>query len=148
MSWFSSCSNCGGLFNGGNCPSCSIVGSGNEFFHGPNPLPYDNTSDFSYQPPQHHVDTYSCELCANDSHYGYDSPPWRRRGVSGWWQRLLPWWQQVAAATGVGDGAAVVNGSGLMMVTGAWPESGKKRRGAGCVAAAVGGGRDGGWRVT
>nr|GEY21837.1 hypothetical protein [Tanacetum cinerariifolium] len=70
------CSNCGGLFNGGNYPSCSIVGSGNEFVHDLNPLPYYNTLDFSYQPPQHHVDTYSCELCGNDSHYGYDCPPW------------------------------------------------------------------------
>nr|GEW75035.1 hypothetical protein [Tanacetum cinerariifolium] len=64
------CSNYGGLFNGGNCPSCSIVGYKNEFVHDPNPLPYDNTLEFSYQPPQHHVDTYSCELCGNDSHYG------------------------------------------------------------------------------
>nr|GEZ36192.1 hypothetical protein [Tanacetum cinerariifolium] len=53
------CLNCGGLFNGRNYPSCSIVGYGNEFDHDPNPLPYDNTPDFSYQPPQHHVDTYS-----------------------------------------------------------------------------------------
>nr|GEU30671.1 hypothetical protein [Tanacetum cinerariifolium] len=52
MSWFSSCSNCGGVFNGGNYPSCSIVGSRNEFVH--DPLPFDNTPDFSYQPPQHH----------------------------------------------------------------------------------------------
>nr|GEW04920.1 hypothetical protein [Tanacetum cinerariifolium] len=38
-----SCSYCGGLFNGGNCPSCSIVGAGNEFVHDPNPIPYDIT---------------------------------------------------------------------------------------------------------
>nr|GEV29626.1 hypothetical protein [Tanacetum cinerariifolium] len=63
------CSNCGGLFNTRNCLSCSIVGSENEFVHDPNPLPYDNTTDFSFQPPQHHVDTYLCELCGNDSHY-------------------------------------------------------------------------------
>ncbi|GKA75482.1 hypothetical protein Tco_0781860 [Tanacetum coccineum] len=70
-----SCSHCGGLFNGGNCPSCSIVGAGNEFVHDPNPFPYNNTPDFYDQPPQHHVETYSCELCGNDSHYGYDCPP-------------------------------------------------------------------------
>nr|GEZ33182.1 hypothetical protein [Tanacetum cinerariifolium] len=29
--------------------------------------------------------------------------------------------------SGVGDGAAVVNGSRVMMVTGAWPESSKKK---------------------
>nr|GEY74135.1 hypothetical protein [Tanacetum cinerariifolium] len=87
MSWFSrcswcgdpfndaNCSYCGGLFNNGNCPSCSIVGAGNEFVHNPNPLPYDNTPYFYDQPPQYHVETYSCELCGNDSHYGYDCPP-------------------------------------------------------------------------
>ncbi|GJU25655.1 hypothetical protein Tco_1164276 [Tanacetum coccineum] len=40
-----SCSYCGGPFNGGNYPSCSIVGAGNEFVHDPNPFPYDNTHD-------------------------------------------------------------------------------------------------------
>nr|GEW09724.1 hypothetical protein [Tanacetum cinerariifolium] len=70
-----SCSYCGGPFNDGNCPSCSIVGAENEFVHDPNPFPYDNTPDFYDQPPQHHVKTYSCELCGNDSHYGYDCPP-------------------------------------------------------------------------
>nr|GEX41045.1 putative reverse transcriptase domain-containing protein [Tanacetum cinerariifolium] len=49
-----SCSYCGGLFNGGNYSSCSIVGAGNEFVHDPNPFPYDNTPDFYDQPPQHH----------------------------------------------------------------------------------------------
>nr|GEU69186.1 hypothetical protein [Tanacetum cinerariifolium] len=66
-----SCSYCGGPFNGGNCPSCSIVEARNEFVHDPNPFPYDNTPDSYNQPPQHHVETYSCELCGNDSHYGY-----------------------------------------------------------------------------
>ncbi|GJS85747.1 hypothetical protein Tco_0752288 [Tanacetum coccineum] len=70
-----SCSYYGGPFNGGNYPSCSIVGAGNEFVHDPNPFPYDNTPDFYDQPPQHHVETYSCELCGNDSHYVYDCPP-------------------------------------------------------------------------
>nr|GFC23150.1 hypothetical protein [Tanacetum cinerariifolium] len=54
------------------------------------------------------------------------------------WLRLQPCWQQVVAAAGVGDGAAVVNGSGVMIVTGAWPESSKRRGGAGCVGS-------GGW---
>ncbi|GKB44712.1 hypothetical protein Tco_0889654 [Tanacetum coccineum] len=75
MSWFSRCSWCGGPFNGGNCPSCSIVGAGNEFVHDPNPFPYDNTPDFYDQPPQPQYETYLCELCGNDSHFGYDCPP-------------------------------------------------------------------------
>nr|GFA48990.1 hypothetical protein [Tanacetum cinerariifolium] len=49
-----------------------VIGAENEFVHDPNPFPYDNTPDFYDQPPQHHVETYSCELCGNDSHYGYD----------------------------------------------------------------------------
>ncbi|GJU98261.1 hypothetical protein Tco_1327532 [Tanacetum coccineum] len=69
------CSWCGGPFNGGNCPSCSIVGAGNEFVHDPNPFPYDNTPDFYDQPPQPQYETYLCELCGNDSHFGYDCPP-------------------------------------------------------------------------
>nr|GEU76878.1 hypothetical protein [Tanacetum cinerariifolium] len=40
----------------------------------------------------------------------------------------------------------VAGGSKVRVVTSAWPESGK-RGGAGCVAAAVGGGSDGGWGV-
>ncbi|GKF30194.1 hypothetical protein Tco_0096536, partial [Tanacetum coccineum] len=67
-----SCSYCGGPFNDGNYPSCSIVGAGNEFVHDPNPFPYNNTPEFYDQPPQHHVETYSCELCGNDSYYDYD----------------------------------------------------------------------------
>ncbi|GJX94473.1 hypothetical protein Tco_0349059 [Tanacetum coccineum] len=69
------CSWCGGPFNGGNCPSCSIVGAGNEFVHDPNPFPYDNTPHFYDQHPQPQYETYSCELCGNYSHSGYDCPP-------------------------------------------------------------------------
>nr|GEZ29184.1 hypothetical protein [Tanacetum cinerariifolium] len=70
-----SCSYCGGPFNSGNCSSCSILGAENEFVHDLNPFPYDNTPGIYDQPPQHHVETYSYELCENDSHYGYDCPP-------------------------------------------------------------------------
>ncbi|GJS30337.1 hypothetical protein Tco_0490957 [Tanacetum coccineum] len=49
--------------------------AGNEFAHDPNPFPYDNTPDFYDQPPHPQYETYSCELCGNDSHYGYDCPP-------------------------------------------------------------------------
>ncbi|GJR17506.1 hypothetical protein Tco_0966033 [Tanacetum coccineum] len=69
------CSWCGGPFNGGNCPSCSSVGSGNEFVYDPNPYSYNETPNFFNQPPQPQYETYSCELCGNDSHYGFDCPP-------------------------------------------------------------------------
>ncbi|GJV30871.1 hypothetical protein Tco_1391271 [Tanacetum coccineum] len=53
----------------------SIVGAGNEFVYDPNPFPYDNTPDFYDQPPQPQYESYLCELCGNDSHFGYDCPP-------------------------------------------------------------------------
>ncbi|GJR23507.1 hypothetical protein Tco_0972034 [Tanacetum coccineum] len=34
----------------------------------------DNSPNFSYPPPQPQIETYSCELCGSDSHYGYDCP--------------------------------------------------------------------------
>ncbi|GJU10480.1 hypothetical protein Tco_1132876 [Tanacetum coccineum] len=72
------CSCCGGPFNGENCPSCSSVGSGNEFVYDPNPYSYNETPNFFNQPPHYspsQPQTYSCELCGNDAHYGYDCPP-------------------------------------------------------------------------
>ncbi|GJQ93805.1 hypothetical protein Tco_0004944 [Tanacetum coccineum] len=69
------CSWCGGPFNGGNCPGRRSVGSGNEFVYDPNPYSYNETPNFFNQPPQPQYETYSCELCGNDSHYGFDCPP-------------------------------------------------------------------------
>ncbi|GJV93243.1 hypothetical protein Tco_1541056 [Tanacetum coccineum] len=61
-----------GPFNGGNCPSCSSVGSGNEFVYDPNPYSYNETPNFFNQPPQYQYETYSCEFCGGNSHPGYD----------------------------------------------------------------------------
>ncbi|GJY38822.1 hypothetical protein Tco_0425186 [Tanacetum coccineum] len=73
MSWFLRCSWCGGPFNGGNCRRCTNVSFGDEFVRNHDPISYDETPDFSY--PLLQPQTYSCELCGNDSHYGYDCPP-------------------------------------------------------------------------
>nr|GFA63881.1 hypothetical protein [Tanacetum cinerariifolium] len=66
------CSWCGGPFNGGNCPGCSSVGSGNEFVYDPNPYSYNETPNFFIQPQQHQYDTYSCDLCGDSPQYGFD----------------------------------------------------------------------------
>ncbi|GKB14318.1 hypothetical protein Tco_0848241 [Tanacetum coccineum] len=66
------CLCCGGPFNGGNCPSCSSVGSGNEFVYDPNPYSYNETPNFFNQPPQHQYEIYSCEFCGGNSHPGFD----------------------------------------------------------------------------
>ncbi|GJY04333.1 putative reverse transcriptase domain-containing protein [Tanacetum coccineum] len=49
------------------------VSFGDKFVRNPDPISYDETPDFSYPPPQ--PQTYSCELCGNDPHYGFDCPP-------------------------------------------------------------------------
>ncbi|GKC44012.1 ribonuclease H-like domain-containing protein [Tanacetum coccineum] len=59
-------------FNGGNCRRYTNVSFGDEFIRNPDPISYDETPDFSYPPLQ--PQTYSCELCGNDSHYGFDCP--------------------------------------------------------------------------
>ncbi|GJW49852.1 hypothetical protein Tco_0091203 [Tanacetum coccineum] len=66
------CSWCGGTFSGGKCHGCSSVGSGNEFVYDPNPYSYNETPNFFNQPPQHQYETYSCELCGDSPHYGFD----------------------------------------------------------------------------
>ncbi|GKC39484.1 hypothetical protein Tco_1051868 [Tanacetum coccineum] len=50
-------------------------GDGDSFAYDPNPNSFNNPpNDFTY-PPQPQYESYSCELCGNDSHYGYDCPP-------------------------------------------------------------------------
>ncbi|GJT01496.1 hypothetical protein Tco_0822665 [Tanacetum coccineum] len=55
-------------------PTCNYEAE-NSFAYDPNPNSFDNSPKFSYQPPQPQFETYLCELCGNDSHYGYDCPP-------------------------------------------------------------------------
>ncbi|GJX41339.1 hypothetical protein Tco_0256329 [Tanacetum coccineum] len=75
MSWFSGCSWCGGPFNGGKYRHCTNVSFGDKFVRNPDPISYDETPNFSYPPPQPQYKIYSCELCGNNSHYGFDCPP-------------------------------------------------------------------------
>ncbi|GKE25971.1 hypothetical protein Tco_1441355 [Tanacetum coccineum] len=66
------CSWSGSPFNGGNCQGCSSVGSKNEFVYDLNPYSYNEIPNFFNQPPQHQYETYSCELCGDSPHYGFD----------------------------------------------------------------------------
>ncbi|GJY20372.1 hypothetical protein Tco_0392938 [Tanacetum coccineum] len=52
-----------------------VLGDGDSFAYDPNPNSFNNPpNDFTY-PPQPQYESYSCELCGNDSYYGYDCPP-------------------------------------------------------------------------
>ncbi|GJX40309.1 hypothetical protein Tco_0255299 [Tanacetum coccineum] len=68
------CEWCGNNLKDGFCSFCNSR-AGNSFIYDSNPNSFDNPPDFSYHPPQPQYETYSCELCGNDAHYGYDCPP-------------------------------------------------------------------------
>ncbi|GJS15626.1 hypothetical protein Tco_0410098 [Tanacetum coccineum] len=68
-----SCGWCGNKLDNGFCSYCASE-VGNSFTYDPNPNSFDNSPNFSYLPPQPQFETYSCELCGNDFHYGYDCP--------------------------------------------------------------------------
>ncbi|GJR54789.1 hypothetical protein Tco_1405310 [Tanacetum coccineum] len=48
---------------------------GDSFAFDPDPNSFNDSPNFSDYPPQPQYQTYSCELCGNDAHYGYDCPP-------------------------------------------------------------------------
>ncbi|GKC41830.1 hypothetical protein Tco_1059552 [Tanacetum coccineum] len=68
------CCGCEGPLNGGFCSFCASR-AGNSFAYDPNPNSFDDSQNLSDYPPQPQYQTYSCELCGNDAHYGYDCPP-------------------------------------------------------------------------
>ncbi|GJY53123.1 hypothetical protein Tco_0444787 [Tanacetum coccineum] len=55
---------------------CSVCyfGDGDSFTYDPNPNSFNDSPKFSDYPPQLQYEPYSCELCGNDSHHGYDCP--------------------------------------------------------------------------
>ncbi|GJR55620.1 hypothetical protein Tco_1406141 [Tanacetum coccineum] len=69
-----SCGWCGNKLNDGFCSYCAPKAE-NSFAYDPNPNSFDNSPNFSYLPPQPQFETYLCELCGNNAHYGYDCPP-------------------------------------------------------------------------
>nr|GEX70952.1 hypothetical protein [Tanacetum cinerariifolium]GEX72154.1 hypothetical protein [Tanacetum cinerariifolium] len=69
------CCKCEDPLRGVFCWFCASI-SEIPFNNDPNPISFDdsqNISDYSSQPQ---YETYLCELCGNDLHYGYDCPPW------------------------------------------------------------------------
>ncbi|GKC28882.1 hypothetical protein Tco_1036176 [Tanacetum coccineum] len=91
MSTFVRCVGCGEPLYGHPCRWCTCERCGNDlrdgycflchsrnedsFTYDSTLNSFDNPPDFSYHPPQPQYVPYSCELCGNDAHYGYDCPP-------------------------------------------------------------------------
>ncbi|GJR36792.1 hypothetical protein Tco_1212476 [Tanacetum coccineum] len=68
------CCECESPLNGGFCLFCNSR-AGNSSAYDPNSNSYNDSPNFFDYTPQPQYDTYSCELCGNDAHYGYDCPP-------------------------------------------------------------------------
>ncbi|GKA39423.1 RNA-directed DNA polymerase [Tanacetum coccineum] len=49
--------------------------NGNSSIDAPNPNSFNDPPNIFTHPPQPQYESYSCELCGNDAHYGYDCPP-------------------------------------------------------------------------
>nr|GEX96318.1 integrase, catalytic region, zinc finger, CCHC-type, peptidase aspartic, catalytic [Tanacetum cinerariifolium] len=63
-----------GLLRGGFCWFCASRAE-TSFANDPNQNSFDESQNLSDYSPQPQYETYLCELCGNDSHYGYDCPP-------------------------------------------------------------------------
>nr|GEY66385.1 hypothetical protein [Tanacetum cinerariifolium] len=65
---------CEGPLRGGFCWFCDSRAE-TSFAYDPNPNSFDDSQNLSDYPPQPQYESNPCELCGNDSHYGYDCPP-------------------------------------------------------------------------
>ncbi|GJQ97546.1 hypothetical protein Tco_0008685 [Tanacetum coccineum] len=70
---FGTCQQCGCNEYDGVCFYCT-VGNGTPINFS-TPYSSNDSPSFANHPPQPQYVPYSCELCGNDSHYGYDCPP-------------------------------------------------------------------------
>nr|GEX41404.1 pre-mRNA splicing Prp18-interacting factor [Tanacetum cinerariifolium] len=68
------CKQCGNNLINGVFLRCTY-GDEDSFAYDPNPYSFNDTSNVFTHPPQSQYETYLCELCGNDSHYGYECPP-------------------------------------------------------------------------
>ncbi|GKB62595.1 hypothetical protein Tco_0918781 [Tanacetum coccineum] len=68
------CVRCGYYLGEGFCSFCNSE-AGNSFVNDSNPNSFNDPLNVFTHPPQPQYESYLCELCGNDSHYGYDCPP-------------------------------------------------------------------------
>ncbi|GKC36140.1 hypothetical protein Tco_1048524, partial [Tanacetum coccineum] len=68
------CKWCGYALSEGFCSFCPSRDE-NSSIDDPNPNSFNGLPNDFTHPPQLQYESYSCELCGNDSHYGYDCPP-------------------------------------------------------------------------
>nr|GEY46617.1 hypothetical protein [Tanacetum cinerariifolium] len=69
------CKWCGYGLREGFCLFCTSRDE-NSSIDVPNPNSFNDPLNIFTHSPQHQYESYSCELCGNDSYYVYDCPPW------------------------------------------------------------------------
>ncbi|GKD27580.1 hypothetical protein Tco_1233794 [Tanacetum coccineum] len=69
------CKWCGHGLKEGFCLFCASRDE-NAFIDAPNPNSFNDLPNIFTYHLQPKYESYSCELCGNDAHYGYDFPPW------------------------------------------------------------------------
>ncbi|GJU78403.1 hypothetical protein Tco_1275473 [Tanacetum coccineum] len=65
---------CGYYLGDGFCSFCNSEAV-NSFVNDSNPNSFNDPPNVFTHPPQPQYESYLCELCGNDPHYGYDCPP-------------------------------------------------------------------------
>ncbi|GKD41002.1 hypothetical protein Tco_1261209 [Tanacetum coccineum] len=68
------CKWCGYNLSEGFCLFCALRNE-NSSIDAPNLNSFNDPPNVFTHPPQPQYESYSCELCGNDAHYGYDCPP-------------------------------------------------------------------------
>ncbi|GKC06752.1 hypothetical protein Tco_0998362, partial [Tanacetum coccineum] len=68
------CKWCGYKLSEGFCLFCASK-DGKSYIDAPNPNSFNDPPNVFTHPPQPQYESYSCKLCGNDAHYGYDCPP-------------------------------------------------------------------------
>ncbi|GJX05995.1 hypothetical protein Tco_0193927 [Tanacetum coccineum] len=68
------CVRCGHYLEDGFCSFFNSE-AGNSFVNDSNSNSFNDPPNVFNHPPQPQYESYLCELCGNDSHYGYDCPP-------------------------------------------------------------------------
>nr|GFB90691.1 hypothetical protein [Tanacetum cinerariifolium] len=62
---------CGNILSDGACLKCNS-GAGNSFVYDPIPESFNEVQSIFNPPPQSHYNIYLCQICENNSHYGYE----------------------------------------------------------------------------
>nr|GEW38179.1 hypothetical protein [Tanacetum cinerariifolium] len=71
LCYLCTCEYCGNILIDGACLECNS-GAEDSFTYDPIPKSFNEVQSISNPPPQSHYNIYLCQICENNSHYGYE----------------------------------------------------------------------------